>query len=132
MAIGHMDMAVNQKFRFVSVHEIHQGRETPVGLVFVIAKTFRCRVGYHDVHALHAPQLPAKLGDAPAHLFVGILVGTGMVFPAASQAQNPDTVVGDDMTIDTVTALRRCLFIGCIVIAVDIQHRAFRHGYQKT
>ena len=55
-----------------------------------------------------------------------------MILPAAPKAQNPDTVEGNDLTVDAVAALGRGMLIGCVVIAVDIQNRAFGHGHQKA
>ena len=104
VVVGGMYMAVHQNRGVVFFNQLHQRVKAPVGRVLVVPQSCRGRMGYHDVHAAHALQFPPELRDAPAHLLVGVLVGAGVISPAAAQTQNPDTVVLHDVPIDAVAA----------------------------
>ena len=84
LAVAQMDVAVQQVFGAVFFQQGKKRVETPVGGIFRIPHAGRRRMGDNDVHALAAPQAEAQLGDPPRHLPLCILVGAGVILPAAA------------------------------------------------
>ena len=70
--------------------------------------------------------------DAAAHLPVGVLVGAGVVLAAPPQTQNAHPVIGHDVVVDAVAALRGNLIVAGIVVPVDVQQRTPGHGDEKA
>ena len=92
-----------------------------------------CRgVGHQDVHAPRLADGPAQAKNPAPHLPVRILVGAGMILPAAPQAHDPQAVVFHDLAVNVVAALGRDPLIDSVVVSRYIQHRAPGHGYQKA
>ena len=125
-------MAVHQVGRVIFIQQLHQSLKAPVSRIFRVPQSCRWGVGDHDIHAAQPLQLPGELLNPAMHFSLGVLMGAGVIPAAAPQSQNADAVVDHDVVIDAVAALRGVPVIACVVIAVDIQHRALCHGDKKA
>ena len=67
----------------------------------------------------------------PGHLLLGILVDPIVVAHRASQAQNAQSIVFIEVSIDADAAQRRLLLIAVVVVAPDIEHGTVCKGGQK-
>ena len=123
-----MDVAVHKIGRVVLVQQLTQCFKSHMCRIITVAKALHWSVCDDNVNTAGTPKVVAELTDAPAHLLFGVLVRTGMVFTAAAKSENAHTVVDDELVIDAVTTLRRTFFVVSVVIAMDIQQRAARHG----
>ena len=116
----------------VLVQETPQCGKAPVGRIIVIPQPLRGGVGHHDIHPTHQGNFPFQPQDPAAHLGLGVLVLPVVIFPAASQAQDPQAVVGHYGIVNAVAALRGIAVVAAVVVSVDIQHRTPGHGHQEA
>ena len=103
-----------------------------MGNVLTVPQPLGRGVGDEDINAPCLADGPAQAKNPAPHLPVRILIGAGMILPAAPQAHDPQAVVFHNLAVDVVAALGRVLLIDHIVVSRHIQHRAPGHGYQKA
>ena len=118
-----MHMTVEEVFGFVFLQKGQKGLKTLMGRISMIPYTCGRRMGDHNVHTFTAPQRETQSLDAAAHLWLCVLMGTGMIPAATAQPQNPDTPIDHQPVINTVAALRRMMLVAAVVIAMDIEYR---------
>jgi hypothetical protein len=130
-AVTQVDMAVEQVLGLIFFQEGEEGFKATVGIVVQIAHSSGGCVGHNDVYTAGSPDLEAELPDPFLHFTLGVLVVAGMIPGTAAQTQDPQTVIANQMTVDTVAALRRFAGVGGVVVSMDVKQRAVSHGHKK-
>ncbi len=127
-----MYMAVNQISGLEPVHQLQKVAEALMDRVVQIAVAPGRGVGQDDVNALGPAELPPDAAITPTHLALGILVGSAVIERTSPEAQDPEAVDADKISVNTIAALRRETVIAAVVIAVDIKQRRMPHCDKKA
>lgn len=113
-----MDMAVEEKFRVVFIHQGKKCFKAPVRQILHIIQAEGRRMGYKDIKASVPEKLPSQLSDAGPHLALCVLVGRARnIFHRTSQPQDPDSLIHINIVLNADTALRRLIGVFIVMVA---------------
>ena len=131
VAIGAVDVAVDEVSGLVLVQQVVEALEAPVGEGVEVVQSPGGGVGEQDVEAAAAADLQSQPPDAHGHLPLGVHAQTVFIPVGAAQAQDAHPVLDHDPVLRAQAALRRRGEKGVVVVAPHVYQRAVGHGDQK-
>ena len=128
-----MDMAVEEKFRFIFFQQGAKCGKTLMGEIGEVVEAGGGGVGDENVKAFMSPQFERQSAHPSAHLPLGVLIFcAGDILHGAAKTQNPHAFVDKDIVFDTDAALGRIFFVAGVVVSLHIEERDIAEGHEKT